>query len=67
MMRGMGWILLERLGQLICIFGAAFYHLQPWSRGGLHTLENLVVACRSCNSSKNAKTPSEWATYQGGN
>jgi len=39
-------------------------HMQPWSRGGQHTLENLVVACRTCNSSKHAKTPDEWAAIR---
>ena len=35
-------------------------HVIPWSRGGQDTLANLVTACRSCNSSKNARTPDEW-------
>lgn len=35
-------------------------HIVPWSRGGLHTLENLTVACASCNRSKGARTPEEW-------
>lgn len=35
-------------------------HVLPWSRGGLDTYENLVTACRRCNSSKRAQTPSEW-------
>ena len=35
-------------------------HLIPLSRGGDHTKENLAVACRSCNASKNSKTPLEW-------
>ncbi|WP_229776528.1 HNH endonuclease [Deinococcus ruber] len=35
-------------------------HVVPWSRGGADTFENLVTACRSCNSSKNARTPVEW-------
>lgn len=35
-------------------------HVIPQSRGGSHDAENLVTACRSCNSSKGAKTPAEW-------
>lgn len=35
-------------------------HVVPQSRGGSHDPENLVTACRSCNSSKGAKTPEEW-------
>ena len=30
-------------------------HIHPYSLGGLETLENLRVLCRSCNSSKGAK------------
>lgn len=37
-------------------------HVIPQSRGGSHAAENLVLACRSCNSSKGAKTPGEWLT-----
>lgn len=35
-------------------------HVIPQSRGGSHEPSNLVTACRSCNSSKGAKTPEEW-------
>jgi len=34
-------------------------HMMPQSRGGSHKIENLVTACRSCNSSKGARTPEE--------
>lgn len=36
-------------------------HVVPRSRGGLSTAENLVAACKSCNSSKGARLLSEWA------
>jgi hypothetical protein len=36
-----------------------FDHVLPWSRGGCDTVENLVVACASCNLSKSDRTPSE--------
>lgn len=35
-------------------------HIIPQSRGGSHTPDNLCTACRSCNSSKGARTPEEW-------
>ena len=34
-------------------------HLIPQIDGGLSLLDNLVTACRSCNSKKNGKTPEE--------
>jgi hypothetical protein len=34
-------------------------HLFPRSRGGGDGIENLVVACRSCNSRKSDRTPEE--------
>lgn len=35
-------------------------HVFPWSRGGRHTVENLVVSCMACNLSKGSMTPQEW-------
>ena len=35
-------------------------HLIPQFRGGEHSADNLVVACRSCNSSKKALDLLEW-------
>ena len=35
-------------------------HKIPYSRGGEHTIENLTVACRTCNRSKGALTTEEW-------
>ncbi len=35
-------------------------HIIPLSRGGTHTLDNVVPACRSCNSSKHARTHVEF-------
>lgn len=37
-------------------------HVHPISRGGANAAENLVTACRHCNSSKGDKTPEEWRT-----
>lgn len=35
-------------------------HLIPLSRGGSNAPENIVLACPSCNMSKNNKLPHEW-------
>ena len=34
-------------------------HVVPRHRGGTHTWENLVSACRSCNHRKGGRTPEE--------
>ena len=34
-------------------------HVVPRSRGGAHTWENVVAACRSCNSRKEDRLPAE--------
>jgi 5-methylcytosine-specific restriction endonuclease McrA len=39
-------------------------HKIPLSRGGPHTLDNLTLACASCNCSKNNKTPEEFKEYK---
>lgn len=35
-------------------------HLVPLSRGGNHTIENVVPSCQSCNSKKATKTATEF-------
>ena len=40
-------------------------HYVALSRGGLHTITNLVVACRECNLKKNAKDPFVFALEKG--
>lgn len=35
-------------------------HVTPISKGGLHTVGNVVPACKSCNSRKGAKDPRAW-------
>lgn len=35
-------------------------HVIPLSKGGAHSLENLVVSCAFCNQSKSAKLPEVW-------
>lgn len=36
-------------------------HYIPLSKGGEHTLSNLVISCPTCNLKKNAKDPIEFA------
>lgn len=38
-------------------------HVFPWSRGGDHKVDNLVIACQTCNLKKRDKTIKElgWA------
>jgi 5-methylcytosine-specific restriction endonuclease McrA len=35
-------------------------HIVPRSRGGSLEPDNIVYACRSCNSAKGDRTPEEW-------
>jgi 5-methylcytosine-specific restriction endonuclease McrA len=39
-------------------------HRVPISRGGAHSIGNLVAACIPCNRSKNSKFVSEWKNYK---
>jgi 5-methylcytosine-specific restriction endonuclease McrA len=39
-------------------------HIVPISRGGKHAIENIVPACRSCNSSKGSKSLLKWMYEQ---
>jgi len=45
-------------------------HIIPIARGGAHVAGNLVPACKSCNSSKGARSPLQWlisrSTYGAG-
>ncbi|HHJ1495590.1 TPA: HNH endonuclease [Pseudomonas aeruginosa] len=40
-------------------------HYQPLSKGGLHEISNLVIACPTCNLRKSAKDPYEFAASMG--
>lgn len=40
-------------------------HIQPIARGGDYSPYNLAAVCRTCNASKGAKRPLEWAQSQG--
>lgn len=41
-------------------------HVAPIVSGGAHDIENAVPACRSCNSSKGAKSLLKWVMSGGG-
>lgn len=40
-------------------------HIQPLSRKGAHSKENLCICCSACNLSKNNKTVDEWLQVRG--
>lgn len=40
-------------------------HFMPLSKGGLHVPENIVPACRNCNSKKGAKIPYDYLAQIG--
>ena len=40
-------------------------HYTPISKGGKHTISNLVVSCPSCNLQKHAKDPYQFALEKG--
>jgi hypothetical protein len=35
-------------------------HVIPLSKGGTNHIENICLACKSCNRSKHARTPTQW-------
>lgn len=35
-------------------------HIVPLSKGGMHSIHNSIIVCRSCNSSKGAKDFENW-------
>lgn len=43
---------------------ATIEHLIPLAKGGEHTFENTVLACRHCNISKNSKTEAEFEQFR---
>lgn len=62
----------EQAQQKVCywcgVSCADSYHVDhyiPLSKGGAHTVKNLVIACPQCNLSKSAKDPYEFAASVG--
>lgn len=56
---------LERESQKECIYcgstkSLSYDHLMPLARGGPDIADNVVMACKSCNSSKGSKCFYEW-------
>lgn len=66
---GTRYNLLKRAGFKCCYCGASpatnsavelvIDHAIPFSKGGLDSIENFVVACKTCNAGKSAKSPDE--------
>jgi predicted nucleic acid-binding Zn ribbon protein len=59
------WIRLMRRYDGLCAYcqnapGVEVDHVIPVSRGGRHTLGNVLPACPSCNRRKHARTLMEW-------
>lgn len=50
-------------GNKFASFQIAVDHIEPLSKGGSHTYDNLTVTCHSCNSSKGNKTLLEYLLY----
>jgi hypothetical protein len=44
--------------------GVSFDHVVPFTKGGQNFLDNLEVACLTCQRGKFTKTPEEWAAAQ---
>lgn len=40
-------------------------HYVPLAKGGLHTVDNLVISCAKCNMTKSAKDPFKFANEVG--
>lgn len=56
---------LKKLYESPCVYCANTKNIQadhviPIARGGTHSIGNLVSACKTCNTSKGAKTITEW-------
>jgi 5-methylcytosine-specific restriction endonuclease McrA len=40
-------------------------HIHPLSKGGSHSIDNVVLACKDCNLRKNSKTLDQWLNETG--
>jgi 5-methylcytosine-specific restriction endonuclease McrA len=62
---GGDWNIILRIFGNMCVYCGSGEeitadHFIPISKGGQTTLDNIVPACHSCNSSKQDKNPKEW-------
>ncbi len=63
------WALMKRLFGYACFYCARSDvpmtqdHVTPLTRGGDHTWDNIVPACRSCNGRKSDKTLEEYVAW----
>lgn len=48
-----------------CVESYHIDHYTPLSKGGSHTVDNLVISCPRCNLTKNAKDPYQFAQEKG--
>lgn len=63
--------LIERDGAICCYCGRinvslTVDHVIPLCRRGTNSIDNLVLACASCNYHKNDLTPIEWLMWEYG-
>ena len=59
----------KKLNNQLCFYCGSDHkltmdHIIPIVRGGRHSIGNLVVACKTCNSQKGSKTIQEWRKLQ---
>lgn len=47
----------------VAVSGLTMDHVVPLVRGGRSTKNNLVAACKTCNSKKKTMLPMEWEEY----
>lgn len=60
---------IRQMREQLCFYckerpGVTIDHVIPIARGGTHSIGNLVAACQKCNSSKCAKTITEWNKWK---
>lgn len=62
------WLAVYRFYEGRCVYcgrpANTMDHVLAMSRGGTHSVDNIVPACKSCNSSKRSQTPTEWYQAQ---
>lgn len=59
--RAMREVLCHWCNEVFAPAGCHADHVIPLSRGGKHSLSNLVISCATCNLRKNARMPEVWS------